>query len=603
MKQARKISRKEKSERLITNWAFGILFALCIQFLVYIVILNLVPTFVKTTNPTDIDIVNAQLNSIEYEEENVPVVNSFYITDNYYTTNGNFKTSVENPTMFIYYYNMFILVATILLILYYFVDFMEKNDGKIIQKIKAFLKKQWPFAILLVFMIWVFISSLLARDTYRSFIGCFNLKDGYLSFMTYGSVLICSMLLMKKNEKYKKTIVNTFLITATILAIITLWNYYYLNSDKFEYHAWGTVYQDALDDGTISQSEIDVNYFVTYGEDPSKTVFTLAELIFGNGGLPRGKNFLIVTKRVLSETNSGIFHNSNHYGYYLSICVIVAAAMFMKEKKTSKSLLYMIAYIIMLKMAILNNTFGAYLGIGASIVFMLIYALIPKNSKINKKELGATAIIIAIFTILSLTTYSATNGKNIVKNNFTKIFEDLNTLVGSKTTQTIDVISGDMEESVSGNSETNIVETSNNDDASDIGSGRGILWLKAFEMALQKPLFGYGLENILYEYNEQFGISEGRSHNLVLQLSATTGIIGMLLYVCGIAAIWIRKLKYIKTWDMYECIGMFVIVSYIISSLVGNSGFYTSGYFYIFVGFVALKADDREKEVISKNKK
>ena len=109
MGKPRKLSRKEKNEQLITKWAFGILFALCIQFLVYVLILNLVPTMTKTSNPTTIDEVTAQLNSLDYEKENVPVLNSFYVTDNYYTTNGVFKTSVENPTMFIYYYNMCIL--------------------------------------------------------------------------------------------------------------------------------------------------------------------------------------------------------------------------------------------------------------------------------------------------------------------------------------------------------------------------------------------------------------------------------------------------------------------------------------------------------------
>ena len=160
-----------------------------------------------------------------------------------------------------------------------------------------------------------------------------------------------------------------------------------------------------------------------------------------------------------------------------------------------------------------------------------------------------------------------------------------------------------MTESISGNTDTTKTEEKEDENAvADIGSGRGILWEKAWIMALQRPLFGYGLENIKYEYDEQFGINEGRSHNLILQLAATTGIVGMLLYVVGIASIWIKKLKYIKTWDMYECLGMFVIVSYIISSIVGNSAFYTSGYFYIFVGFVTLNLK-KEEAIVSKNKK
>ena len=592
MSITRMLSRKEKAEKLISKWAFAILFGLCIQFLVYIVILNLTPTMVNKKNATEEDFITAEINSIDYEDDSVASLNSFYITDNYYTTNGFFKTSIENPTLFIYYYNMLLLLATILLILYYFVNFMENNDGHVLEKIKKFLKEQWPFALLLIFMAWVFISSLLARDSYRSFIGCFNLKDGYFSFMMYGSMLICSMLLVKNDEKYKKIIVNTFLITATILAIITLWNYFYLNSDNYEYYPWYSLKEGALDDGSVSVSDINVEYLITYGKDTKKTVVTLGELLFGNGGLPIGENFLIVTKRVLGETNSGIFHNSNHYGYYLSICVIVAAVMAMKEKKHWLSSLYLVSYAIMLEMAIINNTLGSYLGIVFSIIFMLVYSLIPKNDKtIWRAECIKTLVIVSILIIFSCYTTN-TNGKNIVYENLSTLANDFNILV-----------SGNKNDSDAENSENlEASETSNKEDeiASNIGSGRGELWEKAAIMALQKPLFGYGLENILYEYNEQFDISEGRSHSLVFQLAATTGIVGMLLYVVGIAAIWIRKLKYIKEWDIYESIGMFVIVSYIISSLFGNSGFYTSGYFYIFVGFVAISA---KKELVDANKK
>ena len=545
MGKPRKLSRKEMSEKLISKWAFTILFALCIQFLVYLVILNVVPTFV------------------ENEAGNVEINSLYFIEKDHYGS-----TQYDNGTRIIYYYNMVLLVATIILILYYFVNFMENNDGKMISKIKKFLKEQWPFAILLVFMLWVFISSLLARDYYRSFVGCFNLKDGYLSFMMYGSMLVCTMLLGKDNEKYRKIIVNTFLITATIVAVLTLCNYYYLNSDKY--------------DGSSFINTIAI---------------TVGEFIFGNGGYALGDNFLIVTKRIIGESTSGIFHNSNHYGYYLSICVIVAATMFMKEKKTWLSLLYLVSYAVIMKMAILNNTLGAYLGIGSGIIFMLIYALIPKGNKFNVRECGYAFIVLAIFVALSATTVNPSN-KNIVYENFSVLASDVKTLIGSKNENNTEnsTENEDLDETNSSSEETeNATDT--------IGSGRGVLWEKAAIMALQRPFFGYGLENIKYEYDEQFGINEGRSHNLILQLAATTGIVGMLLYVVGIASIWIRKLKYIKTWDVYECLGMFVIVSYIISSLVGNSAFYTSGYFYIFVGFVVLNYRKNDENINTKKAK
>ena len=556
MKNQRKVSRKEKTEKLISRWAFIILFALSIQFLVYLAILNFSPTIVRNQNG------EATLNPLYYVEK-------YYVARDEAGNALYGGTNYDNGTRIIYFYNIFLLLATIVLTLYYLVNFMENSEGKMIVKIKSFLKKQWPLTLLLIFMIWVFISSILAYDTYRSFIGCFNLKDGYFSFMMYASMLVCSIL-MGKDEKYRKIIVNTFLITATILAAVTLWNYEYLTSDKY-------------DGGVLITS----------------SAKTIGEMLFGNGGEPYGNNFLIVSKRIIGEKTSGIFHNSNHYGYYLSICVIVAAIMFVKEKKVYINILYLIAYAIMLRMAIINNTFGAYLGISASLIFLIIYAFIPKeDGKINKRELAYIGIVVAMFAVLSATTVNEQK-QNIVEKNFSGIYNDFKLLVESK--ENGNTSNEDKQNNIeSGESNT----TTTRSDVDNIGSGRGILWQKALVMAFQRPLFGYGLENIKYVYDEQFGINEGRSHNLILQLAATTGIVGMLLYVVGIAAIWIRKLKTIKKWDVYECLGMFVIVSYIVSSFFGNSGFYTSGYFYIFVGFVAIaEIPESTKLTIDKKKK
>ena len=582
------LSRKEKAENLMQKWAFGILFALVIELLVYVFVLNLVPTMISRKNVTD----QEELTSLQYnkdlivsQEDNVTkaaVLNPFYQTDRYYTSNGNFLSTVDNPTWLIYDYNMVLLIASILLILYYLINKMENTPKGLGKSIKEFLKREWPFTILLTFICWVFISSCLAYDSYRSFIGCYNLKDGFFSFLMYGSILTTCLFIKKDNIRYRNIIINTFLITASFLAVITLWNYFYLTSEKSE----PSIYYYARS----SSSGVSGSYLVTYGKDTSKTAFTIGELLFGNGGIPRGKNFLIVTKRVLGEEHSGVFHNSNHYGYYLSICVIVAAVMAMKAKENWKRLLYLLSYATMLFMAIINNTFGAYLGIGVSLLFMFIYVLIPKmkiegedSHKSYLTELVVCLCMIAIFADLSCFTVNQ-SGKNIVGENFASISSDLGLLFGNQnlTNQEND-----------GANESANSNSSSSSEVREIGSGRGKLWVKGLELATQKPFFGYGLENIIYEYNSQFNISEGRSHNLIVQLSATTGIVGMLLYVVGIASLWIRRLKYIKSWDLYECLGMFVIVSYIISSLVGNSGFATSPYFYIFVGFVILSRKEK----------
>ena len=129
MKNQRKVSRKEKTEKLISRWAFIILFALSIQFLVYLAILNFSPTIVRNQNG------EATLNPLYYVEK-------YYVARDEAGNALYGGTNYDNGTRIIYFYNIFLLLATIVLTLYYLVNFMENSEGKMIVKIKSFLKKQ-----------------------------------------------------------------------------------------------------------------------------------------------------------------------------------------------------------------------------------------------------------------------------------------------------------------------------------------------------------------------------------------------------------------------------------------------------------------------------
>ena len=198
----------------------------------------------------------------------------------------------------------------------------------------------------------------------------------------------------------------------------------------------------------------------------------------------------------------------------------------------------------------------------------------------------------------------------------------------------------DSGEEISGNAETK--------DISSIGSGRGPVWIRSLDLMNQRPLFGWGLENLLNEFYQQYNIGEGRTHNLLLQLGGCTGIPGVLMYFVAILAIFFKsiydvklrrfgktgiiivsivfvvstillnliihkvtdKLLFngiftvmmwaflymviffknvrlrVKDWNFFEYIGAAVFVSYVSSALVGNSAFYTSPYFMIFLGIL-----------------
>ena len=189
------------------------------------------------------------------------------------------------------------------------------------------------------------------------------------------------------------------------------------------------------------------------------------------------------------------------------------------------------------------------------------------------------------------------------------------------------------------------------EEVSKTGSGRGEVWIRSLDLMNQRPWFGWGLENLLNEFYQQYGISEGRTHNLILQMGGCTGIPGILMYLVATIAIFLKvvfdvklrrydrngkiivsivfvlitvltnffistltdkllinglasvivlailyALVFIKSirfrimdWNEFELIGSGVFVSYMISSLFGNSAFYTSPYFMIFLGMLAYE--------------
>lgn len=555
---AKTLRRVAKEKERISKYAFYILVAFCVQFLIYLVFLNLIPFYNDADN--DGRILKEEVSSFYKQEWNVYQVETVNSTTGQVVTQMQKEEKIDNGMEFIHGYNMVLLVATIILCIYYGLIFMEEYEGKVMETIKKFFKENKGLLILLCFMTWVFISSLFAFDKFRSFVGCHNLRDGYLSFMFYASVLVCILLLGKDKDKYAKKIVKLFLITTTIIASLTLFNYFDIINNPSE---TSTIVRDSIFDVKV------------YGADKDTIV-------------------------------GGPFNNSNHYGYLLSISVVVAAVMFVKEKNNLIiKALYGLSFLVMTYMLILNNTFGAYLGVGIAISLMLISEIITYILKAKKGEKSfdaviAVVIVLALFVGSSFVTKNY-NGEVIAKNNFADVSNGVKSIVASLKNDESEIIEGEVIENTENNAQanTNTEEKNIDEIAGDAGSGRWKLWVGALEIIKKFPVFGCGLENMIYEY-AKIDINEGRSHNLVLQLAGTTGIPGALLYIVGVLWIFFKGLRNYSNLDTYSYMGMFVMISYLISSLTGNSGFYTSGYFYIFVGLLVLGTFAKKEELNKK---
>ena len=580
------VKRGVKARRLlgekenIANIARWILVAFCLQFVFYIGLINIIPM---------IDVETEELNGFYSEMWR----NSKYSEGDLHTEGHGIK--------FIYAYNMVLLITASGLVLYYAMIFLEENEGRVVESAKEFLKQNIGLLCLLWFMLWGFISSCLAYDKFRSFIGCYNLRDGYFSFMFYGSILICMLLMSLSDYKGKvskffkyeidprKLIVGIFSIVMTLIAAITLGDYYELTDAKNEFK--GMVIQ--MSDGSKSGDGLGISIEPKYTQ--------------GLKDEATGERVLVTIPRASAKTvTSSVFNNSNHYAYVLSIAVVVAAVMFIKSENIFVKSAYLLSFTILTWMLIINDTFGAYLGVMIAFALLIIHALI------TKKDLIYAFLVVAIFASASFS-ITNTKGEKIVVKNFSYISQSISDILGANSDKEEE--DGNTKKEIVGLSgEEVLVENVQSEEkdlsdvaAGDAGSGRWKLWVGAWEIIKKKPLFGAGLENMIYEYSE-LGIGEGRSHNLILQLAGTLGIPGMLLYVAGVAIIFFQALRFYKVWDVYTYMGMFVMVSYLISSLTGNSGFYTSGYFYIFVGFVVLgtinlKKQKNDNKALNKAKK
>ena len=131
----------------------------------------------------------------------------------------------------------------------------------------------------------------------------------------------------------------------------------------------------------------------------------------------------------------------------------------------------------------------------------------------------------------------------------------------------------------------NIVKNDETTGVNRAGSGRGLLWKGAIKYTLEHPLIGGGME-CLYQYYLDNGITYNDCpHNVILQISSFIGIPGALVYLTFIGYLGLSLLNKLKK-DNVKIMIYVSAMCYFISSLFGNSMYYTSPYFMILLGFL-----------------
>ncbi len=249
------------------------------------------------------------------------------------------------------------------------------------------------------------------------------------------------------------------------------------------------------------------------------------------------------------ENGSGlstIFHQFNHYGYFLLLSILISSGLLIKSKSRLSKLLCLVSFVLNNVVLIFNDTFGCYLACFVGLVFgCVVFSIIEK--KLNK----ASIVMIILFIVISLI---MTIWYDTVFTNIATFLKDINKVAD------------------------------NPDDSAGAGTGRWTLWIHTFKYIKEKPVFGFGVEGIRDRLDTETAGINNRPHNEFLQYAAFFGIPAMISYIAGILSVYINGLKMRYKLDVPTTVSLIAAFGYIVSSVFGNTMYYTAPYFFILLG-------------------
>lgn len=334
------------------------------------------------------------------------------------------------------------------------------------------------------------------------FLSCFFAKDVSLAFLgnayrregffTYIAYagFFISAVVLKK-EKYRKILLHFLCAISTIMAVLTILQFY----------------------------GIRIRVFINYG-----------------------------------KMYSAIFFNSNHYGYYLAITMLVITGMLIFQKKWWIKITYAIALAVSVFALAINNTFAAYWAVAIGMLFAIIFLGIKKSERL--------VILLIPFLIFVSVSIIVDVNHQLVRGNFGGLFDDFFKIANQK-------------------------------DLDTVGTNRIKLWGDSLKIIKKEPIFGCGIEGFLNGYDDTMVITYNRPHNEYLQHAVFMGIPSAILYLMGLGWIIGRACKRGGKAKNSTLIVLCAVIGYCFSAFFGNTMFYTTPYFIMILGMASkVETDD-----------
>ncbi len=269
---------------------------------------------------------------------------------------------------------------------------------------------------------------------------------------------------------------------------------------------------------------------------------------------------LVVDYNFGTTKKTGVFNNSNHYGYFLAMSTTATFALLVYSKKDWQVALLAVLLALNVHNLLYCNTLGANFAFIGGIIFIIC-------SGAMTKKIRWMNLIIAFFVTGLVVFIDEVVGISKMWKQYVSFFEDLGILADSAT---------------GGSSDPNLV-----------GTGRYSLWKRTIAVIKQVPWFGKGMD--LYYANNIYDKRLDVPHNEYLAMASNIGIPGLVLYLVMIIW-WFAKAVYQK--DNMSIIDLSIMAgafAYLISAFTGNSFTYTYPYFLVFYAMSMQPTIPKEK--------
>ncbi|NLB61959.1 MAG: O-antigen ligase family protein [Clostridiales bacterium] len=283
-----------------------------------------------------------------------------------------------------------------------------------------------------------------------------------------------------------------------------------------------------------------------------------------------------VWKHFASASVTGVFANPNHAGYFLTMCTLCAAGLMLSSKKWYMSILFGIVYLVMLYTLIVNDTLGCYLAVLFALAMGVWLFAVGFNKKIYYSVIPLL-MFVAISVLVSINPNS-TLGTNVIKENLDSLTRDIKKVFStSESTQEREITISVLGSEVSGQSPLD-----------DVGTYRFGLWRYGLKLLWERPIFGYGPEQLDSHYQKS-GLKEptDRPHNEYLQVALFYGIPGLVFYMFGTLGLLVQMVKNLKDLPAFAVVALVCVVGYLASAFFGNTMYYTMPYFILFLALIA----------------